>query len=197
MEPTAQIPGLLEVLAPAVGAGAVAVLATVAVERLGGAAGGVVSSIPTTIVPAAIGIHASSPDEASFRRAMCFVPVGILLNAGYLLLWRVLPARIGMRSHRHLLAVTVTLALGAWLVAAAGVVAANDLLRPGPGAALAIADVAVARWRWERGTMMTAAEAREERRASDGDPEAKQRRRHAARRIAGTVRGKELRGKAA
>ncbi len=138
MEPTAQIPGLLEVLAPAVGAGAVAVLATVAVERLGGAAGGVVSSIPTTIVPAAIGIHASSPDEASFRRAMCFVPVGILLNAGYLLLWRVLPARIGMRSHRHLLAVTVTLALGAWLVAAAGVVAANDLLRPGPGAALAI-----------------------------------------------------------
>ena len=101
--------GTLEVAVPALGAGLVAVLATVAVERLGGAVGGVVSSIPTTIVPAALGIHASAPDEDSFRRAMCFVPVGILLNAGYLLLWRVLPARIGMRSHRHLLATTAAL----------------------------------------------------------------------------------------
>ena len=136
--------GTLEVAVPALGAGLVAVLATVAVERLGGAIGGVVSSIPTTIVPAALGIHASAPDEAAFRRAMCFVPVGILLNAGYLLLWRVLPARIGMRSHRHLLATTVALALGAWLVAAAGVVAAHDLLQPGPRASLAIGGAAFA-----------------------------------------------------
>lgn len=89
------------------------------------------------------------------------------------------------------------LPLAAALDAAAAVALDAVFAALGSCAALAIADVAVARWRWERGTMMTAAEAREERRASDGDPEAKQRRRHAARRIAGTVRGKELRGKAA
>ena len=119
MELTAQL--ATDVLLPALGAGVVAVLATVAVERLGGAVGGIVSSVPTTIVPAAIGIHAAAPDDASFRRAMCFVPVGILLNAGYLMLWRVLPARIGMRSHRHLLAATTTCALGAWILAALAV----------------------------------------------------------------------------
>jgi hypothetical protein len=92
MELTPQL--VTDVLLPALGAGVVAVLATVAVERLGGAAGGIVSSVPTTIVPAAIGIHAAAADDASFRRAMCFVPVGILLNAGYLMLWRVLPVRL-------------------------------------------------------------------------------------------------------
>ena len=132
MELTPQL--ATDILLPALGAGVVAVLATVAVERLGGAAGGIVSSVPTTIVPAAIGIHAAAADDASFRRAMCFVPVGILLNAGYLMLWRVLPARIGMRSHRHLLAATTTCALGAWILAALAVVGSNELLRPGPQA---------------------------------------------------------------
>jgi hypothetical protein len=51
MEP--EIPLILDVVLPALGAGAVAVLATVAVERLGGVAGGIFSSVPTTIVPAA------------------------------------------------------------------------------------------------------------------------------------------------
>lgn len=89
------------------------------------------------------------------------------------------------------------LPLAAGLDAAAAVALDAVLAALGACAALAIADVAIARWRWERATMMTAAEAREEHRGADGDPETKQRRRHAARRIAGTVRGKELRGKAA
>jgi flagellar biosynthesis protein FlhB len=89
------------------------------------------------------------------------------------------------------------LPLAAGLDAAAAVALDAVLAALGACAALAIADVAIARWRWERATMMTAAEAREEHRGADCDPETKQRRRHAARRIAGTVRGKELRGKAA
>jgi hypothetical protein len=68
----------------------------------------------------------------------------------------------------------------------------------GAGAAFAAADVALARWRWERATRMTDAEAREERRRADGDPETKSRRMQAARRTAaGLARGKELRGQAA
>ena len=118
------------VILPALAAGAVAVLATVAVERLGGTRGGVISSIPTTIVPAAVGIWGDGADPEGFRRAMWFVPVGIVLNAGYLLLWRVVPARIGAITHRRLLAWTVAVSLGAWLVAAAAVAAIERAAAP-------------------------------------------------------------------
>jgi flagellar biosynthetic protein FlhB len=68
----------------------------------------------------------------------------------------------------------------------------------GAGIVFALADVAIARWRWERSTRMSDTEAREERRRADGDPEAKSRRMAAARRTAaGLARGKDLRGQAA
>lgn len=89
------------------------------------------------------------------------------------------------------------LPLAAALDAAAAIALDAVLAALGACAVLALADIAVARWRWERNTRMTPEEAREDRRGADGDPETKQRRRQAARRIAGTVRGKELRGKAA
>ena len=129
---------VLAILLPALGACVVAVLATVVVERLGGVAGGILSTVPTTIVPAAIGLHGSAADDDAFRCAMCFVPVGILLNAGYLLLWRIIPARIGMRSHRHLLATTVALSLGAWLAAATAAVWIHHAYAPDAGQSLAI-----------------------------------------------------------
>jgi hypothetical protein len=119
-----------DVAIPAVFAGIVAVLATVAVERLGGVFGGVLSSIPTTIVPAAIGIYGRSEDVDEFRRAMAFVPLGIVLNALYLVLWRVVPARIGMRTRRHLLLWTSVIALGAWLAAATAIVVIHNAIRP-------------------------------------------------------------------
>jgi hypothetical protein len=135
---------LVDVLPAALAAGIVAVLATVAVERLGGVAGGLLSSIPTTIVPAAIGIWGRNADPEEFRRAMAFVPVGIVLNMGYLVLWRVIPARLGMRTHRHLLAWTTGLALGAWFAAAAGVAALNELLQPTVAQSLVAGGVATA-----------------------------------------------------
>lgn len=137
---------LAAVAVPALFAGIVAILATLAVERLGGMAGGVLSSIPTTIVPAAIGIFQRSGDTDSFRRAMAFVPVGILMNAGYLLLWRVIPARLGAheRARRHLLAWTITLALLIWFVAAAAIVALNHWLAPTTGQSIAIGCIAFA-----------------------------------------------------
>jgi hypothetical protein len=133
-----------DVAVPALLAGIVAVLATLVVERFGGATGGILSSIPTTIVPAAIGIFGREPDPDGFRRAMAFVPVGILLNAGYLVLWRVIPARIGRKAGRHLLATTVALALGAWLVAATLVMALHEGLQPTVGQSLAAGCIAFA-----------------------------------------------------
>jgi len=133
-----------DVALPALFAGIVAIVATALVERLGGAIGGVLSSIPTTIVPAAIGIYGRNADADDFRRAMAFIPVGILLNAGYLVLWRVIPARVGRRTRRHLLAWTVGLSLGLWLIAATAVILLHDAIRPSVPASLAIGCAAFA-----------------------------------------------------
>jgi hypothetical protein len=135
---------LADVGVPALFAGVVAILATVVVERLGGSLGGILSSIPTTIVPAAIGIWGRDPNPENFRRAMAFVPVGILLNAGYLVLWRVIPARVGRHTRRHLLGWTVALALGAWLLAATAVMWLHDVFRPTVPQALLVGSLAFA-----------------------------------------------------
>ena len=133
-----------DVAIPALFAGIVAILATVAVERLGGVAGGVLSSIPTTIVPFAIGSYGRNTDPDEFRRAMAFVPVGILLNALYLLLWRVVPARIGRRTRSHLLLWTLLTTLGTWLLAATAVVFVHDAIQPTVAQSLAIGMTAFA-----------------------------------------------------
>ncbi len=78
-------------------AGVVSVLATVAVERWGGRLGGILATIPTTIVPATMGLLASHPDVSDpaslegFRMAIAIVPVGMLINAAFLASWHVLP----------------------------------------------------------------------------------------------------------
>lgn len=135
---------IADVAIPALFAGIVAVLATVAVERLGGIAGGVLSSVPTTIVPATVGIYGRSADIDEFRRAMAFVPVGIVLNALYLVLWRVVPARVGKRTRRNLLLWTTLISLGAWLSAAIIVVVVHDAMRPTVGQSIAIGIIAFA-----------------------------------------------------
>ena len=125
-----QLAPLLDIAIPALFAGIVAVLATVVVERFGGSLGGILSSIPTTIVPAAIGIYGRNPNADEFRRAMAFVPVGILLNAGYLVMWRVIPAQVGRRTRTHLLRWTIALALGGWLVVAGAIMLVNHAFAP-------------------------------------------------------------------
>ncbi len=135
---------LRELVFPALFAGLVAILSTVAVERFGGMSGGVLSSIPTTIVPAAIGLWGDGSDPEGFRRAMAFVPVGILLNAGYLVLWRVLPAKIGQRTRTHVLLSTVFLALCAWFIAAIAVIIANEVIQPSVAQSLALGGTAMA-----------------------------------------------------
>ena len=74
-------------------AGVVAVGATVALERFGGVLGGILATIPTTIVPASIGFWLNSDGEG-FRAALYAVPLGMLLNAVFLHVWRWLPSKI-------------------------------------------------------------------------------------------------------
>ena len=71
------------ILLSALFAGIVAVLVTVAIEKWGGIVGGILGTLPTTIVPAAIGMYleAGSEDLAismsliPFRMLLKFIPI--------------------------------------------------------------------------------------------------------------------------
>ncbi|MCA9664241.1 MAG: hypothetical protein KC503_01600 [Myxococcales bacterium] len=116
-------------------AGAVAIGVTVAIERWGGVVGGVIGTLPTTIVPATLGFFAEARDLDGFLRAVNTAPAAMLLNALFLLLWRVVPARLGRGSLGQRLALMSAISLGAWGVAAAALVL---VLRQLPRAALAM-----------------------------------------------------------
>lgn len=111
-------------------AGVVAVFATFVVERYGGVVGGVLSTMPTTIVAYAIGLQAHTASTEEFRRALAFVPVGILLNASYLLLWRWLPQRLEALRVRRVLVGTLVLSLAAWMIVATTLVLLHERMQP-------------------------------------------------------------------
>ncbi|MCK6520756.1 hypothetical protein L6R49_04865 [Myxococcota bacterium] len=116
------MPLLTVVLTSALFAGLVAVGATVAVERLGGRVGGVLATTPSTILAAAAGVYAAAPTEAAFQAAMSATPAGMLLNALFLWLWRLVPPHLPARGLGARLVMMTTLSLGAWLLGAFGVV---------------------------------------------------------------------------
>ncbi len=104
-------------------AGLVAIGATVAIERLGGRLGGILATLPTTIIPASIGIWGKTnvvgQDPVEFYQAAMFaVPSGMLLNAGFLWLWRVVPPYLSGVSVRARLTQMTALALTLWALGA-------------------------------------------------------------------------------
>ena len=78
------------VLLSAIFAGIVATLVTISIEKFGGVLGGVLGTIPTTIVPASYGIWTSST-EAEFINSMSVVPLGMMINAVFLSVWVLAP----------------------------------------------------------------------------------------------------------
>ena len=100
----------------------VAIGATVAIERFGGRAGGLIGSMPSTIIPASIGFFLSTDDAITYQDALHAVPAGMMVNACFLYAWRVLPRWI--RTER--LTVQLTLvsfcSLVIWGLLAAGFV---------------------------------------------------------------------------
>ncbi len=103
----------------------------------------------------------------------------VMLHAGRLAAMPAMPLRDGVQAAGAMVLDAVLAALAS-------------------GAALAVADVMLARWRWARAARMSAAEAREERRLEDGDPSLRARRRAAGRTmIAGSARRRDQRAEAA
>lgn len=107
------------------GAGLVAIMATLAVERLGGLLGGIISTLPTTIVPASWGLWSQLSSSAEsglesplFSASMYAVPAGMWLNALFLWLWRALPPRLPSLAGWRAAVVLSGLTLTAWAIGA-------------------------------------------------------------------------------
>lgn len=101
---------LASIVLSALFAGIVATLVTIAIEKLGGRTGGVLATIPTTIVPAALGMYSIS-GETEFAQSMSIIPLGMMVNAMFLLVWIHAPQRLGT----SLLSTTI-LSLTVWLL---------------------------------------------------------------------------------
>lgn len=117
------------ILLPALFAGAVAIGVTVAVERWGGRIGGLIGTLPSTIVPASIGILAGSESTTGFQAAMFATPLGMLVNAAFLWTWRVLPPRLPEGGVGLRLLMMLSSSLFVWVVCATTAHTALDRAR--------------------------------------------------------------------
>ncbi len=103
---------------PAVFAALVAILGTLAVERFGGRVGGILHTVPTTIVPASVGMWYAKHDAGAFGAAMAAVPLGMLVDAAFLWVWRAVPRRLPAWSLGLRLVTMIVLSLSVWFLGA-------------------------------------------------------------------------------
>ena len=92
----------------------VAIAATVAIERFGGKIGGLLGSLPTTIIPASIGFWYAATDVSSFRDSLFAVPVGMGVTSLFLYSWRVLPGRFSFRNLKLKLVCMTSISIAIW-----------------------------------------------------------------------------------
>ena len=78
-------------------AGIVATLVTVAIEKWGGITGGILGTVPSTIVPAAAGMYMAG-GEAALIESMAIIPLGMLVNGIFLTVWIILPPYLAQRK---------------------------------------------------------------------------------------------------
>lgn len=101
------------VLVSAFLAGCIAVLVTLAIERWGGLTGGILGTMPSTILPAAAGIYLAG-DEVLFAQSLAIMPLGMLINGIFLSVWIYLPPRL--ERSKSPLFTTALGALAAWFI---------------------------------------------------------------------------------
>ena len=99
------------ILLSALFAGIVATAVTVAIEKWGGLVGGLLGTVPSTIVPAGIGMYVAGGEDVLVV-SMAVVPLGMLLNALFLGAWVVIPR--WFPNAPYLLVLTTVGALAFW-----------------------------------------------------------------------------------
>lgn len=94
-------------------AGVVAILVTLAIERWGGLTGGLLGTMPSTIVPAAAGMYLAG-DEQLLVLSLIIVPYGMLINSLFLGVWIVFPPYL--ESMKKPLFITTLSSLAVWVL---------------------------------------------------------------------------------
>jgi len=107
-------------------AGLVAIGVTVAIERWGGRVGGLIGTVPSTIVPATIGIGHLSADPDAFAAAMYMTPVGMWVNGVFLWTWKAPFRSTGRWANR--LSTVLIASLSAWAALAWAAVEGAEML---------------------------------------------------------------------
>ena len=79
------------ILYSGISAGLLAIAVTVAIEKWGGRVGGILGSIPSTIIPASLGMWYGCASFEEWNQALAAVPIGMMLNALFLWTWRIFP----------------------------------------------------------------------------------------------------------
>jgi hypothetical protein len=119
---------MLATLGAAVFAALIAIAATIAIERFGGKLGGLLGSLPTTIVPASIGFWYGSVDGSNFENALFAVPVGMLVNSMFLYSWRFFPNRLPFLNLSFKLLTMIVVSIFIWIVCAVSMVEMMQIL---------------------------------------------------------------------
>ena len=99
---------MLAIILPAILAGIVAILVTLAIERFGGLVGGVLGTIPSTIIPAAAGVYHIDGKEGLLS-SMSIVPLAMIVNGLFLSIWIILPKYVSNKKTPLLLTTIASL----------------------------------------------------------------------------------------
>ena len=99
---------MLAIILPAILAGIVAILVTLAIERFGGLVGGVLGTIPSTIIPAAAGVYHIDGKEGLLS-SMSIVPLAMMVNGLFLSVWIILPKNVSAKKNPLLLTTIASL----------------------------------------------------------------------------------------
>tara|TARA_X000001036_G_scaffold35440_1_gene28796 strand:+ start:2370 stop:3206 length:837 start_codon:yes stop_codon:yes gene_type:complete len=105
---------ILNTITAALFAGFVAIAVTLLIERYGGAIGGILGTIPTTIVPAAAGM-ALATNDTDLNISLAIVPAGMLINGLFLVNWKILPTYFNNTEKIYTTLFTITIiSLSIW-----------------------------------------------------------------------------------
>ena len=107
--------------------GVVAIVITRLIEHFGGIVGGVLGTVPTTVVLLAFGFATTLTDD-EFRHSLFLVPMGMLINTFFLLVWRFLPPLLRRLklSFGALVAALMAASSIVWCILASGSFLLND-----------------------------------------------------------------------
>jgi hypothetical protein len=114
---------MLTTIISAVFAALVSILATISIEKFGGKLGGVISSAPSTIVPASLGFWFSAESISDFQASQMTVSLGMFVNALFLYSWRIVPSLFSKESSLGFrLGGMILISMSVWAIGALGLV---------------------------------------------------------------------------